>query len=183
MELSHQQQTDLIETLALRFEKNIQRHPHIEWTKVKSKLQHNPEKLYSLYEMERTGGEPDVVNFDEKSNEYVFYDCSAESPTGRRSLCYDREAWESRKENRPTNNAMDMAHEMGIEMITVDEYHDLQRLGDFDNKSSSWVLTPSEVRKLGGAFFGDFRYTQVFIYHNGAQSYYAGRGFRGSLRV
>ncbi|MCB0555459.1 MAG: DUF4256 domain-containing protein, partial [Phaeodactylibacter sp.] len=158
-------------------------HEGLEWAKVQAKLEANPEKLWALHEMERTGGEPDVVGHDIKTGEYIFYDCSAESPKGRRSLCYDRDAWEARKEHKPENNAMDMAAAMGIELLTEEQYRALQQLGDFDTKTSSWLKTPPEIRKLGGAIFADFRYSHVFVYHNGAESYYAARGFRGSLRV
>ena len=167
----------------MRFEKNVNRHKDLEWAKVQARLEANPEKLRSLHEMERTGGEPDVVGRDQKTGQYIFYDCSAESPNGRRSVCYDREGLESRKEHRPENNAIDMADAMGIELLTEDEYRALQKLEEFDTKTSSWVKTPSSIRKLGGALFCDRRYGHVFTYHNGAQSYYAARGFRGSLRV
>jgi hypothetical protein len=169
--------------LKARFEKNMSRHQGLEWAKVQAKLGANPEKLWSLNEMERTGGEPDVVGHDNKSGEYIFYDCSAESPKGRRSSCYDREALESRKEHKPENNAMDMAAAMGVELLTEEQYRGLQELGAFDTKTSSWVKTPADIRKLGGALFCDRRYGHVFVYHNGAESYYAARGFRGSLRV
>jgi hypothetical protein len=178
-----EQNEDLLNTLKTRFVKNMNRHPDLEWTKVQSKLEANPEKLWSLYEMERTGGEPDVVAYDEKTGEIIFYDCSAESPAGRRSLCYDRKALDARKENKPGNNAMDMATAMGIELLTEEQYRALQELGEFDTKTSSWLITPLAIRKLGGAIFGDRRYDHVFTYHNGAISYYAARGFRGSLRV
>lgn len=181
--LSAADRESLLKTLKARFEKNSNRHKGIDWTAVQKKLESNPGKLWSLQEMERTGGEPDVVAYDKKADEYVFYDCSAESPAGRRSVCYDREGLESRKEHRPDNSAMDMAAEMGIEILTEEEYRALQQLGKFDTKTSSWVKTPPEIRKLGGALFGDFRYGTVFIYHNGAQSYYAARAFRGALRV
>jgi len=177
------QREELIGTLKARFEKNMNRHEGLEWAKVQAKLEANPEKLWSLNEMERTGGEPDVVGYDKKMGEYIFYDCSAESPKGRRSVCYDREALESRKEHKPENNAMDMAAAMGIELLTEEQYRELQKLGNFDTKTSSWVKTPADIRKLGGAIFADFRYGHVFVYHNGAESYYAARGFRGSLRV
>jgi hypothetical protein len=166
-----------------RFEKNRNRHEGVEWDRVQAKLEASPEKIWSLHEMERTGGEPDVVGRDETTGEYIFYDCSAESPNGRRSLCYDREALESRKQNKPENNALDMAAAMGIAILTEDQYRELQRLGAFDTKTSSWIRTPSPIRKLGGALFCDRRYDTVFVYHNGAESYYAARGFRGSLRV
>lgn len=181
--ISKQQQEELLKTLKTRFEKNLNRHKGVAWTDVEQKLKASADKLWSLNEMETTGGEPDVVGYDKKTGEYIFYDCSAESPTGRRSVCYDREGWESRKEHRPENNAIDMAAEMGIEMLSEEEYRNLQQLGKFDTKTSSWLKTPDAVRKHGGAIFGDFRYGQVFVYHNGAQSYYAGRAFRGSLRV
>lgn len=174
---------DLLKELKTRFEKNTDRHKGLEWTKVQAKLDADPKKLWSLSEMERTGGEPDVVGFDKATGEYIFYDCSAESPKGRRSLCYDRAAWESRKEHKPENNAVDMAAAMGIEILTEEEYRELQGLGEFDLKTSSWVRTPSEVRKLGGAIFCDRRFGRIFTYHNGAESYYAARAFRGSLRV
>ena len=177
------QHEELLNVLKVRFEKNMTRHQGLEWAKVQAKLEANPEKLRSLNEMESTGGEPNVVGFDKKSGEYIFYDCSAESPTGRRSLCYDRVALEARKENKPANNAMDMAAAMGIELLSEAEYRELQTLGNFDLKTSSWVKTPAEIRKLGGALFCDRRYDTVFVYHNGAESYYAARGFRGSLRV
>jgi len=177
------QREEILGVLKARFEKNANRHKGLEWAKVQAKLESNIEKLRSLGEMERSGGEPDVVGHDEKTGEYVFYDCSAESPQGRRSFCYDREALESRKENKPKNNAVDMAAAMGIELLTEEQYRALQKLGNFDTKTSSWVKTPSAVRKLGGALFCDRRYDTVFVYHNGAESYYAARGFRGSLRV
>jgi hypothetical protein len=182
-DLSPKQREELLQTLKARFEKNMKRHKGLEWSKLQAKLEANTEKLWSLQEMERTGGEPDVVGQDKKTGEYIFYDCSAESPKGRRSLCYDRAAWESRKEFKPENNAMDAAAAMGIELLTEEQYRELQKLGDFDTKTSSWVITPSDIRKLGGAIFGDFRYGTVFVYHNGAESYYAGRAFRGLLRV
>lgn len=174
---------ELLSALKVRFEKNMSRHPGLEWSKVQAKLEAHPEKMRSLTEMERTGGEPDVVGCDEESEEYNFCDCSAESPAGRRSVCYDREALESRKEHRPENTAIDMAHAMGIELLTEEQYRNLQTLGKFDTKTSSWVKTPAEVRKLGGALFCDRRYDQVFVYHNGAPSYYAARAFRGWLKV
>ena len=174
---------ELLGVLKTRLEKNMNRHKSLEWAKVQAKLEKNPEKLWSLSEMERTGGEPDVVGYDEKKDEYVFFDCSAETPKGRRSLCYDREALESRKEHKPENSAVDMATAMGIELLTEEQYRELQKLGSFDAKTSSWLKTPSDIRKLGGAIFADFRYGNVFVYHNGAQSYYAVRGFRGWLRV
>ncbi|MCX2741116.1 DUF4256 domain-containing protein [Pontibacter anaerobius] len=182
-ELSAAQRGELLSALKARFEKNMRRHKDLAWAEVQAKLEANTEKLWSLNEMERTGGEPDVVGHDEKTGEYTFYDCSAESPKGRRSVCYDREAQESRKEHKPQNNAMDMAAAMGIELLTEEQYRNLQQLGDFDTKTSSWVKTPSDIRKLGGALFADFRYGHVFIYHNGAQSYYSARAFRGALRV
>ncbi len=182
-ELSPEQREDLIATLKARFEKNMSRHQGLEWAKVQNKLEANTEKLWPLYEMERTGGEPDVVGRDKKTGEYVFYDCSAESPKGRTSVCYDREGLESRKEHRPKNTAMDLAVSMGVELLTEEQYRELQRIGEFDTKSSSWVKTPDDMRKLGGALFCDRRFGRVFAYHNGAQSYYSGRGFRGSLRV
>lgn len=182
-QLSTEQSQELIQILKTRFEKNMNRHKDLEWAKVQEKLEANPEKLWSLDEMEVTGGEPDVVGFDQKSGEYIFYDCSAESPKDRRSLCYDRAAWESRKANKPENTVIDVAAEMGIELLTEGEYQQLQQLGNFDLKTSSWLKSPADIRKLGGAIFGDRRFGRVFIYHNGADSYYAGRGFRGSLRV
>ena len=182
-ELSSKQREELLKTLKARFEKNMNRHKGLEWAKVQAKLEANNEKLWSLNEMERTGGEPDVVGFDKKKGEYIFYDCSAESPKGRRSLCYDGEALESRKEHKPKNNAIDMSSAMGIDLLAEQEYRELQKLGDFDTKTSSWVKTPSHIRRLGGAIFCDRRYDTVFMYHNGAESYYAARGFRGSLRV
>jgi len=181
--LSPEQREELLSVLIARFEKNMKRHRGLEWAQVQAKLEANPEKLWSLHEMERTGGEPDVVGLDKKTSEYIFYDCSTESPDGRRSVCYDREGWESRKENRPDNNAVDMAAAMGIELLTEEQYREMQKLGKFDAKTSSWVKTPSDMRGLGGALFADFRYGKVFVYHNGAQSYYAGRAFRGSLKV
>jgi hypothetical protein len=182
-ELSPKQREELLKALQARFEKNMNRHTGLEWAKVQARLEANAEKLWSLNEMERTGGEPDVVGHDKKTGEYIFYDCSAESPNGRRSLCYDREALDARKENKPKNNAAGMAAAMGIELLTEEQYRELQTLGDFDTKTSSWVMTPSNIRKLGGALFCDRRYSTVFVYHNGAESYYAARGFRGSLRV
>ncbi len=174
---------ELLTELKTRFEKNMNRHGGLEWTEVRSKLEANVAKLWSLSEMERTGGEPDVVGFDKTTGEYIFYDCSSESPKGRRSLCYDRNAWESRKENKPESCALDMAAAMGIDLLTEEEYRELQKLGNFDSKTSSWITTPADIRKLGGAIFGDYRFGRVFIYHNGAESYYAARAFRGSLRV
>lgn len=182
-ELLPEQQDELLEVLKGRFEKNLNCHQNLDWAKVQAKLVANPEKLWSLNEMERTGGEPDIVGYDAQTGEYIFYDCSAESPKGRRSVCYDREGLESRKEHKPENNAVDMAAAMGIDLLTEEQYRSLQKLGNFDAKTSSWVKTPVAIRKLGGAIFADFRYAHVFVYHNGAQSYYAGRAFRGSLRV
>jgi len=181
--LSPEQREELPRALKARFEKNMNRHKGLEWANVQAKLEVDAEKLWSLKEMERTGGEPDVVGHDEKTGEYIFYDCSAESPKGRRSVCYDREALESRKEHKPEDSAIDMAAAMGIELLTEEQYRELQKLGDFDTKTSSWVKTPSGIRKLGGALFCDRRYDTVFVYHNGAESYYAARAFRGSLRV
>ncbi|PYT76178.1 MAG: DUF4256 domain-containing protein [Acidobacteria bacterium] len=181
--LSPEQRKDVLRALNVRFAKNRSRHKDLEWAKVQAKLEANTEKLWSLHEMERTGGEPDVVGHDTKTGEYIFYDCSAESPKGRRSLCYDREALEWRKEHKPKNDAMTMAAAMGIELLTEEQYRELQKLGNFDTKTSSWVKTPYAIRKLGGAFFCDRRYDTVFVYHNGAESYYAARGSRGSLRV
>src|SRR6201981_3633828 len=182
-DLSPEQREELLRALKARFEENMNRHKGLEWAKVQAKLEANAEKLWSLNEMERTGGEPDVVGHDKKTGEYIFYDCAAESPKGRRSLCYDREALDSRKENKPKDNAMDMAAAMGIELLTEEQYRELQKLGTFDTKTSSWVRTPSHIRKLGGALFCDRRFDTVFLYHNGAESYYATRAFRGSLRV
>jgi len=182
-ELSQEQTEELINTLQVRFEKNTSRHEGLDWANVQARLEANREKLWSLQEMEATGGEPDVVGYDVNTDEFIFYDCSAESPKGRRSLCYDREAWESRKNHKPENTAMDVAKEMGIELLTEEQYRQLQELGKFDLKTSSWVQTPDNIRKLGGAIFCDRRYDMVFMYHNGAESYYAARGFRGSLRV
>jgi hypothetical protein len=182
-ELSPEQCKKLLETLKARFEENMNRHKGIEWAKVQAKLEGNNEKLWSLNEMEITGGEPDVAGYDKKTGEYIFYDCSAESPKGRRSLCYDREALDSRKENKPKDSAVDMATAMGIELLTEEQYRELQELESFDTKTSSWLKTPPEVRILGGAIFADFRFGRVFVYHNGAESYYAARGFRGSLRI
>jgi hypothetical protein len=181
--LSPEQRRELLGALKARFEENMNRHKALEWAKVQAKLEVNAEKLRSLHEMERTGGEPDVVGHDKKTDEYIFYDCSAESPKGRRSACYDREALESRKEHKPENNAIDMAAAMGIELLSEEQYRELQKLGDFDTKTSSWVKTPSNIRKLGGALFCDRRYDTVFVYHNGAESYYAARAFRGSLKA
>lgn len=181
--LSPIQTDELLRILKVRFEKNISRHKNLEWAKIQTKLEANPEKLWSLNEMERTGGEPDVVAYNEKTSEYTFYDCSPETPSGRRNTCYDREALESRKEFKPENNAIDMATNMGIELLTEEQYRELQQLGNFDLKTSSWLKTPAEIRKLGGALFADRRYGHVFVYHNGVQSYYAARGFRGVLRA
>ena len=181
--LSPEQSKELLKVLKERFDKNMKRHKDIEWSKVEAKLEANPGKLWSLEEMEISGGEPDVVGFDKKSGEYIFMDCSAETPKGRRSFCYDGEALRSRKEHKPKNSAMEMAAETGIEILTEEQYRELQQLGEFDTKSSSWIQTPSEIRELGGALFCDRRYDTVFTYHNGAESYYAVRGFRGSLRV
>ena len=181
--LSAKQREELLSGLKARFEKNLNRHSGLEWAKVAARLDAKPEKLWSLHEMEKTGGEPDVVGHDPKTGEYIFYDCSAESPQGRTSFCYDREALDSRKEHKPANNVMDMAAAMGIELLSEEQYRELQKLGNFDMKSSSWMKAPAEMRKLGGALFGDRRFGRVFVYHNGAQSYYSGRGFRGSLRV
>jgi len=177
------QREELLETLKTRFEKNMKRHEGLDWTGVRSRLEANPKKLGSLQEMENTGGEPDVVGYDKKIGEYIFFDCSAESPAGRRSLCYDREALETRKENKPVNNVIDMATSMGIDLLTEEQYRELQKLGKFDLKTSSWVKTPPDIRKLDGALFCDRRYEHVFVYHNGASSYYGARGFRGSVRV
>jgi len=182
-QLSSQQRQELLRTLKARFEKNMNRHQGLEWSKVQTKLEANTEKLWSLHEMEKTGGEPDVVIHDKKTGEYIFYDCSAESPKARRSICYDGEALQSRKENKPADSATDMALAMGIELLTEEQYREMQKLGNFDTKTSSWVKTPSAIRKLGGALFCDRRFDTVFVYHNGAESYYAARGFRGSLRV
>ena len=182
-ELSLEQREELIRTLKTRFEKNRSRHKDLEWLKIETKLETNMEKLWSLNEMERTGGEPDVVGLDNTTGEYIFYDCSSESPKWRRSFCYDREALESRKEHKPENSAIDMAAAIGIELLTEEQYRELQKLGIFDSKTSSWLKTPSEIRNPGGALFADYRYNNVFVYHNGAESYYAARAFRGSLRV
>src|SRR5215475_322389 len=182
-ELASEQREELLRALKARFEKNMNRHKGLEWAEIQAKLKANTKKLWSLYEMERTGGEPDVVGHDKKMGEYIFYDCSAESPKGRRSVCYDREALEARKEHKPKDSAMDMAAAMGIEILTEEQYRELQKLGNFDTKTSSWVKTPTDIRKLGGALYCDRRYGHVFLSHNGAESYYAARGFRGSLRV
>lgn len=182
-ELSSEQREKILTTLKARFEKNMNRHEGLEWANVQAKLEMNAEKLWSLNEMEITGGEPDVINYDKKADVYIFYDCSEQSPKGRRSVCYDRKALESRKEHKPKNNAMDMAADMGIEILTEEQYRELQKLGVFDTKTSSWVKTPANIRDLGGAVFCDRRYDTVFLYHNGAESYYASRGFRGSLMV
>lgn len=182
-ELSSEQREKILTTLRARFEKNMNRHEGLEWTNIQTKLETNAEKLWSLNEMEITGGEPDVIKYDKKGDVYIFYDCSEQSPKGRRSVCYDRKALESRKEHKPKNNAMDMAADMGIEILTEEQYRELQKLGAFDTKTSSWVKTPANIRDLGGAVFCDRRYDTVFLYHNGAESYYASRGFRGSLMV
>ena len=181
--LSVDQKEALLDVLRVRFEKNMNRHKDLDWNKIQEKLEANPEKLYSLDEMERTEGEPDVVAYDAKSNEFIFFDCSPESPKGRRSICYDHEALEKRKENKPKDSAINLASEMGIEILNEEQYRELQKLGEFDTKTSSWIATPPAIRKLGGAIFADFRYKTIFIYHNGADSYYAARGFRGSLRI
>ncbi len=182
-QLSSAEGEALLSILKARFEKNMARHKGMEWAKVQAKLEAHPAKLWSLDQMEETGGEPDVVGHDKKTGEYIFYDCSPESPKGRRSICYDHKALESRKEHKPANSAMEMAADMGIEVLTEEQYRELQALGHFDTKTSSWIITPANIRKLGGALFSDFRYDTVFVYHNGAESYYAARGFRGSLRV
>ena len=182
-ELSPEQREELLRALKGRFEKNMNRHKGLEWAKVQAKLEANTEKLWPLNEMERTGGEPDVVQHNKKTGEFIFYDCSEESPKGRRSLCYDMEALEKRKENKPKNSAIGMANEMGIELLTQAQYRELQQLGNFDTKTSSWIITPESIRRYGGAIFGDWRYGNVFIYHNGAESYYAARGFRGLLSI
>ncbi len=181
--LSAEQREELLSTFKARFEKNMGRHKGVEWARIQEKLEANPEKLWSLSEMERTGGEPDVVGHDKKTGEYIFYDCAPESPKGRRSVCYDREALEARKEHKPKDSALDMAAAIGVEILTEEQYRELQKLGNFDTKSSSWVKTPPDIRKLGGALYCDRRYNHVFVYHNGADSYYAVRGFRGSLRI
>lgn len=182
-DLPAKQRGELLSTLKARFEKNMNRHKGVDWARVQARLEANPEKLWSLNEMETTGGEPDVVGHDQKTGEYIFYDCSAESPKGRRSICYDREALEARKEHKPKDSAMDMANAMRIEMLTEEQYRQLQKLGEFDTKTSSWIKTPADIRKLGGALYCDRRYNHVFLYHNGADSYYAARGFRGCLMV
>lgn len=182
-ELSPEQRKDLLSLLKVRFVNHMNRHIDLDWTNIQAKLEIHSEKLWSLNEMEMTGGEPDVVGYDNKTDEYIFYDCSPESPAGRRSLCYDHEALESRKKHKPENSSVDMSTAMGIELLTEEQYRELQKLGTFDAKTSSWLKTPSDIRELGGAIFGDFRYGTVFVYHNGADSYYAARGFRGSLRV
>ncbi len=181
--LSPEETSTLLKTLQNRFEKNIKRHPELDWNKLQTKLEANPQKLWSLNQMELTEGEPDVIRYDSQTDEYTFCDCSAESPKGRRSLCYDKQALDSRKENKPKNNVLDVAKEMGVSLLTEEEYRELQKLGNFDSKSSSWIETPAAIRKLGGAIFADFRYDTVFVYHNGAESYYAARGFRASLKV
>lgn len=182
-ELSPAEREELLKTVKVRFEENMDRHKGLEWANVQTRLEANPEKLWSLNEMERTGGEPDVVGCDRKGGKYIFFDCSPQSPKGRTALCYDRAALESRKEHKPNGNAVDMAEAMGIEMLTEEQYLELQKLGEFDTKTSSWIKTPADMRKLGGALFGDRRFGRVFFYHNGAESYYSGRGFRGSLKV
>ena len=181
--LNEEQRAEILGTLKTRFEKNMNRHPGLEWVKVQTRLEAHPDKLWSLHGMERTGGEPDVVGMDAKTGEFIFYDCSAESPAGRRNVCYDHDAWADRKEHRPETNAQDMAAALGIEILTENQYRELQKLGKFDLKTSNWIATPPEIRKLGGALFVDRRYDHVFVYHNGADSYYGSRGFRGSLRV
>ena len=181
--LSKKQRDEILKALQARFEKNMNRHKGLAWAQVQAKLDANAEKLWSLHEMERTGGEPDVIGHEQKTGEYIFYDCSAESPQGRRSLCYDREALESRKENKPKGSAVNMAAAMGVELLTEEQYRELQKLGQFDTKTSSWVKAPADIRKLGGALFCDRRYDTVFVYHNGAESYYAARGFRGWLKI
>lgn len=182
-ELSAEEQEKLLQVVKVRFEKNSNRHKDIEWSKVQAKLEANPQKMWSLNEMERTGGEPDVVGYDQETDEYIFYDCSDESPKGRRSVCYDQQALDARKEHKPQHSAMGMAKEMGIELLTEEQYRELQRVGKFDTKTSSWIVTPTSIRELGGAIFCDWRYGTVFVYHNGAESYYAARAFRGSLKV
>jgi len=183
MQLSAEDRASLLDTLQTRFQKHMQRHASLEWANVRAKLEAQPDKLWSLAEMERTGGEPDVVGYDQATGEFVFFDCAAESPAGRRSLCYDRAAWDARKENKPASSAMELAAALGVELLTEDQYRELQRLGKFDQKTSSWLQTPPAIRELGGAIFGDRRYNHIFVYHNGADSYYAARGFRGVLRV
>lgn len=183
VKLSPMQAEELLSTLESRFEKNMPRHKGLDWDKVRARLEANPQKLWSLNEMERTGGEPDVVGYDKKTSEFIFFDCSEETPAGRRSTCFDRKGLDSRKEHKPANNAIDMADAMGVELLSEDQYRELQKLGEFDLKTSSWVQTPSAIRELGGALFCDRRYDTVFVYHNGAQSYYGARAFRGSLRV
>jgi hypothetical protein len=178
-----EQSIELLRELKTRFEENMNRHKGLYWAKVRTKLEVDTEKLWSLSEMERTGGEPDVVGFDKLTGEYIFYDCSPESPKGRRSLCYDRQAWESRKEHKPATSALDMAAAMGIKILTEEQYRELHKLGNFDTKTSSWLTTPSDIRNLGGAIFGDYRFGRVFVYHNGAESYYGARAFRGALRI
>jgi hypothetical protein len=182
-ELSKEQHTELLKVVKSRFEKNMNRHKSLDWAKVEAKLKADPQKQWSLNEMERTGGEPDVVEIDRKTGEYIFYDCSPETPKDRRNICYDREALDSRKENKPRDSALDMAASIGIEILSEEQYRELQKLGSFDTKTSSWLKTPEDIRKLGGAIFADRRYNAVFIYHNGAESYYGARGLRGSLRV
>ncbi|CAM3415815.1 DUF4256 domain-containing protein [Aequorivita lipolytica] len=182
-ELTPKLSEEILSKLKARFEQNKNRHEDVEWAKVQMKLEASPEKLWSLYQMEETNGEPDIVGYDSKTNEYIFYDCSKESPKGRRSFCYDNEALEARKEHKPKNSAAGMAEEMRIELLSEEQYHELQQLGEFDTKTSSWLKTPADIRKLGGAIFGDFRFNTVFVYHNGVESYYSGRGFRGALRV
>ncbi|WP_139378410.1 DUF4256 domain-containing protein [Mesobacillus jeotgali] len=182
-ELSREERDELFHTLRIRFEKNMERHKSLDWASVQAKLEENPDKMWTLNEMERTGGEPDVIAIDKETGEYIFFDCSAESPKGRRSVCYDKEALESRKKHKPENNALDMAADMGIELLTEEQYRELQEHGNFDLKTSSWIHTPANIRRLGGALFCDRRYDTVFLYHNGADSYYAARGFRGMLRV
>ena len=182
-DLSPKLREELLHTLKARFDKNMNRHKDLDWAKVQAKLEADPEKLWSLHAMESTGGEPDVVGHDKQTGAYIFYDCAAESPKGRRSLCYDHEALETRKEHKPENSATEMAADMGIELLTEQQYRELQQFGHFDTKTSSWIKTPADIRKLGGAIFADYRYGNVFVYHNGAESYYAARGFRGSLRI
>ncbi len=181
--LSPEETSTLLKTLQNRFEKNIKRHPELDWNKIQSKLEANPQKLWSLNQMELTEGEPDVVAYNAETDEYLFFDCSPESPKGRRSFCYDKQALDSRKEHKPKNNVLDVAEEMGATLLSEEEYRELQKLGNFDSKSSSWIQTPAEIRELGGAIFADFRYNTIFIYHNGAESYYAARGFRASLKI